>query len=89
MADHGFVIGDVHAVLVDPLHDVVEVLEDRRHDIGATSLVQLGIGLAQLSDDAQVDQLASLCQTRVIVSHLRGSLDQLLKLLGHGLAPIR
>jgi hypothetical protein len=44
---------------------------------------------ADKANDAEADQLASPCQTRVIVSHLRGSLDQLLKLLGHGLASTR
>jgi hypothetical protein len=86
LTDHWLVNGDVHTIFVDPLHDAFEVLEDRRYDIGAVRLVQTGMGLAQLSDDAQADQLASLCQTGVVVSHLRGSLDQLLKLLGHGLA---
>jgi hypothetical protein len=86
ITDHWLVNGDVHTIFVDPLHDAFEVLEDRRYDIGAVRLVQTGMGLAQLSDDAQADQLASLCQTGVVVSHLRGSVDQLLKLLGHGLA---
>ena len=32
-------IGDVHTVFLDPLHDVSEVREDRRYDIDAIRLV--------------------------------------------------